>query len=509
MKRILVVVAIVVAALPAMGADSVRSLIEGGMLRDLRRPDFRDYRKHVDGFYRARRDELAWSAGGKATAQAVAVARVLAAADAKGVDPLDYDGDRWSARVAALSGDAEALARFDVGLTTSLMRYISDLHIGRISPKRADVFLTIGHKYDLPALVGSLVQAKDIAAELEKVEPPYAGYRRTRDALVRYRALVARPFPPLPEVRKLAPGDSWVAAPQLAARLHLLGDLASPRHRGTRYDAPLAAAVKRFQARHGLEPDGVIGAGTLAALNTPPAQRVRQMQLALIRWRWLPSGFEVPPIVVNIPEFRLRAFDGKQRPELEMRVVVGSAFKGTETPVFADTMETVVFRPYWNVPASIQRKELEPKARRDAGYLRRNGYERVGNRIRQKPGANNALGNVKFLFPNSASIYLHDTQAKTLFSKSRRDFSHGCIRVEDPVALAEWILRGDPKWTRESIERAMKSGPGNQSVRVPRPVPVLLVYATAVVTADGTVHFFDDIYGLDDSLEDALEAGVW
>ncbi len=259
-----------------------------------------------------------------------------------------------------------------------------------------------------------------------------------------------------------------------------------------------------------------------------PPQHLRQLQLVLERWRWVPHSFSRPPIVVNIPEFRLRAYDDQYRPELEMKVVVGKAYHH-KTPVFSSQMTYVIFRPYWEVPLSIQRAELAPKIAKDPAYLAKNEYEVVDSRrqivpsnfvtpdmlarlragklfIRQIPGDKNALGHIKFLFPNEYNVYLHGSPAKSLFLKSRRDFSHGCIRVEKPEELAEWVLRGVPGWDMDHI-RAAENGADSRRVNLDQPIPVLIVYGTAVVREDGEVFFFDDIYGYDAALEDLLGHG--
>jgi murein L,D-transpeptidase YcbB/YkuD len=286
--------------------------------------------------------------------------------------------------------------------------------------------------------------------------------------------------------------------------------------------------VKHFQRRHGLQPDGVLGKETVAQLNVPLSQRVQQLQYALERYRWIPSSFPQPPIIVNLPEFRLRTMRRQPAPFLTMRVVVGKAF-GHQTPVFADYMRYVVFRPYWEVPMSIQFAELVPKVRRDRGYLADHGFEvttsdgtvvtdgtvsddvlselRSGSlSIRQKPGPKNALGLVKFIFPNRYNVYLHSTPAPELFLKARRDFSHGCIRVQNPAALAAWVLRDKPEWTLDKINAAMN---GDQTIQVDldKPIPVLILYTTAVVEPDGEVRFFKDIYNYDSVMAQALASG--
>jgi murein L,D-transpeptidase YcbB/YkuD len=284
--------------------------------------------------------------------------------------------------------------------------------------------------------------------------------------------------------------------------------------------------VVRFQRRHGLEPDGVLGRRTQAALAVPIDWRVRQIEMALERLRWLPDLGPSPLIVVNIPMFRLWAWDAVSRaPALSMNVVVGRALN-RQTPVFMAEMPSIIFRPYWNVPVSIARAEFLPALARDPDRLAREHLEVVGGgaeahvlppsaealaqvqrgslRLRQRPGPANALGLLKFVFLNEHDVYMHGTPAQTLFARSRRDFSHGCIRVEDPVALAEWVLGDASTWPRAQVEAATL-GADDRRVALPRPVQVLLFYVTAVVTPeDDWVHFADDIYGHDARLDKAL-----
>ena len=510
---------------------TIQALVADSTMEELRWPDFTDYRKHLRNFYGPNGYRPVWVVNGSPTTQALMVIGLFEAADSKGINAVDYDAGRWVPRMAALSGDT-AIARFDVAVTATLMRYISDLHIGRINPRNIRLELDIeSKKYYLPALVDGISKAADPMTILGTIEPPYDDYRRLQAALVRYRAIMTDSAnePPLPDVTKLAPGATWDGVPQLAKMLRRFGDLADEAPvDGTNYSGPIVDGVKRFQRRHGLDPDGVLAAKTLAQLNVPASQRVKQIQWALERWRWAPIDLPRAPIVVNVPEFRLRAWDERQKTALTMRVVVGQAYKH-QTPVFAGDLRNVVLRPYWNVPPSIQRSEIAPKLDKDPGYLARNGYEAVDGsgtplgsivdadrirrirnvevQLRQKAGGSNALGLVKFLFPNSNNVYLHSTPAQSLFSRSRRDFSHGCIRLEDPVALAAWVLRDQPQWTPEKIREAMQSGRDNQYIIVRDAIPVLILYSTAVVLEDGEVHFFEDIYGHDATLENALAAG--
>jgi len=515
-------------------ARTLEPLVEVSRLDEMRWPDFTDYRKHLRNFYAPRAYEPAWLANGKPTAQALAVIAILDAADAKGINAVDYDATRWPERIAALPrASAEQAARFDLALSASLMRYISDLHIGRINPRNIRIDLDIEtKKYYLPRLLDEIRVGPDPHAILDQVEPPYDEYKRLQAALLTYRRLAADAGTeaPLPEVKSLKPGDAYAALPQLAKRLRRLGDLAPDASVDAKvYGGALAEAVKRFQSRHGLAADGVISARTFKQLNIPLGVRARQIEWALERWRWAPADFDRPPIVVNIPEFVLRAWsDERGKTAMKMRVVVGQTISH-QTPVFEAAMRYLVFRPYWNVPPTIQSKELVPHAAKDANYLERNGYELVSAdgqplpsakvdaatlarlrsfdlSVRQKPGPNNALGLVKFMFPNQNNVYLHSTPSQELFSRSRRDFSHGCVRVEDPTALAAWVLRDQPQWTPEKIKTAM-NGKEPSQVNLKNAIPVMIIYTTATVDDDGTVRFFEDIYGHDATLQNALAAG--
>jgi murein L,D-transpeptidase YcbB/YkuD len=522
------------------GQASLRGIIQTGNLPELRWPDFSDYAKHVQKFYESYGYSLPWIRGMQPTAQAQQLISVLLKADQKGLAPEDYDGPRWDDRLAKLEpataqpSEADAV-RFDVALTVCVMRYISDLHIGKVNPKHFDFGLDVeGKKYDLPDfLKREVFDSFDVAGVLAKVEPPYPGYLRTIQGLHSYLEF-AKEYGgnQLPAVQKtIAPGDSYSGVPQLVKLLRVVGDLpvdASVPADGTVYQGPLVDAVKSFQSRHGRTADGQITAQTLADLNVPLTNRIRQIQLTLERWRWLPVGLHSAAIVANIPEFRLRAYDENYKVMLSMNVVVGKAYDH-DTPVFADTMQYVVFRPYWNVPYAISKAEFLPRVARDPDYLAKSGFEVVNNHqdvvtsgavtsdtlaqlragklsIRQMPGPKNSLGLVKFIFPNSSNVYMHDTPAQAFFAKSRRDFSHGCIRLERPADLAVWVLRENPGWDMDRVRAAMNGTP-NQQVNLVHPIPVLILYGTVIVTDDGIVHFYDDIYGHDAALEKVLVKG--
>ena len=495
-------------------------------VRDLVDLTAADVRADVRNFYGPLAYRVAWIRNSRPSAQALAMINAFENADAKGLNPLDYDGGRWQPRLASLSGDA-ALAEFDVAMTASAIRYLSDLHTGRIDPQ------SVGFDFDLdakklyrPEVTWQIANAADIAAAIAQVEPQNADYQRLLTALAAWRRISADAWADsqLTVVAKLSPNNEYESLPQLAAKLRAYGDLAADAQvSGTRYEGAIVDAVKHFQSRHGLDADGVISRKTFAQLNVPASQRVKQIELALERQRWMPDTDAGPSIVVNIPEFTLRARD--ERGELAMRVVVGKA-AGHKTPVFDGEMKHVVFRPYWSVPPAIQRNEIVPHVERDRGYLARNNYEIVDDagmslgtsvsadtlrrlkslqlQVRQKPGTSNALGLVKFLFPNDNNVYLHDTPSQSTFALARRDASHGCIRLSDPAALAAWALQ----WTPEKVKAAMTGEHNDDYVRPPRPIAVSITYTTAVARENGDVAFFDDIYGHDVQLTAALEGRI-
>jgi murein L,D-transpeptidase YcbB/YkuD len=444
---------------------------------------------------------------------------------------------RLAGDVKGPDATAQARARFEVELSLDLLRYWRDLHEGRVDPRKVGFRLAARpDDHDFPALLRSAVAAHDVGGATEKLQPPFALYRALVGQLRRYRELsdAAAPLVLSTPARSVKPGDTADGLAGLRARLELLGDLPAgspPVSDGvTRYDGPLVDGVKHFQGRHGLDRDGALGPSTLAALGVPLARRVEQLELALERLRWLPHLRREGFLAVNIPMFRLWGWgpvppDGS--PTFDMNVIVGRALE-TQTPPLVEELRYIIFRPYWNVPTSILRDEILPALAKNTAYLARNDMEIVAGpgddarvmeltedaleglrrgrlRVRQRPGPKNALGLVKFVFPNDDNIYLHSTPAPQLFGRARRDFSHGCVRVEDPVALAQWLLRDQPAWTRDRIVAAME-GATPVRVNLAQPLQVVLFYLTAVVMPqDGTVHFTDDVYGYDAKLRQALQ----
>ena len=515
---------------------ALRPLIASAKLESLRWPDFRDVSGDAGEFYQGRDYTPAWVDGTGPTSQAKVVISILQKAAQKGLNLEDYDASKWQGReeVLALTPTAEAIAKFDLALTVSMLRYVSALHIGRINPRHLKFNLDLNHRrVNLAEFLAQISHATDIVPLLDEVEPQEEGYARSAEALRTYLTLAQQDIGvklPVPE-KPLAPGGSYAGMALLVARLKLLGDLpqtVSFPDGSPKYEGDVVEAVKRFQLRHALAASGSLGSETVKQLNVPLADRVRQLQFSLERWRWFPHEIATPLIVVNVPAFRLYGLDEPHHIALKMNVVVGKAMR-SETPVFIGNMTYVVFRPDWGVPPSIVRSEIVPPLEKDPAYLSKNGYDlfdpsgkvlsagnvtaeeiqllRAGKlSVRQRPGPMNALGAVKFMFPNQYMVYLHDTPKTELFSRSRRDFSYGCIRVEDPPALSAWVLRARKEWTSERILAAM-NGEKSLQVNLSSPIPVLILYVTARVDESGRVDFYDDIYGHDARLAQALAKG--
>jgi murein L,D-transpeptidase YcbB/YkuD len=436
--------------------------------------------------------------------QARIAIELLADAGSHGLDPLDYSVPVLRAAFERIGADP----RLDTALATAMQRYLHDLHDGRVPPASPA-------RFDAEATLRAALALQDLPLAVRQSAPALPQYERLREAPAAYRRLESHPAWSSPEPALHT--DAGEA--RLGVRLAALGDLNAADN-----DA-LVVAVRRFQQRHGLEADGVVGRQTLAALQVMPRQRVRQLELALERLRWTPLLAAPRVVVINIPEFVLRAYEvrgDRINVKLAMKVIVGRSLD-SRTPLIHEPMRRIEFKPHWNVPASIARAELVPRLRRDRAHWDREGFEFVDQqgqpdavlddikldavlagrlRIRQRPGPRNALGDIKFVFPNRESIYLHHTPSVQLFEHARRDFSHGCIRVEQPVALARFVLEGQAGWTEEHIREAMASGQP-ASVALARPLPVLIAYGTALVK-DSRVHFFDDLYGQDRALDAAL-----
>ena len=515
---------------PQIKADTA-----AGHLDTLKYPDFTDLQQPVANFYDGRDYDLAWVKNGKPTSQADAMLQEISNATRRGLRPEDYDASKWAERAANLQSQ-DGAALFDVALTVNAMRFLNDLHTGRTVPTH----FTFGvkgfddHRLDVGSVLSNqIVDASDVPKAIDALEPQAAQYRALKDALAHYLELAAQDHvEPLPAIenssKPLALTANYPGLQALQQRLELVGDLAAPGE-GTASASisDLTEALKKFQHRHGLNETGKLSHDTVEALNVPASARATQIADSMERWRWLNEDYQNAAIMVNLPEFQLRAYEGTGSDHHEvfrMNVVDGKSDDDTHhTPVIADQMKYLVFRPFWNVPPSIAKKEIVPHMQKSAGYLGAKNYETVdlkGNpagadiariekgtvMVRQKAGTSNSLGLVKFMFPNAFNVYLHDTNEKALFSRTRRDYSHGCVRVQDPPKLANWVLRDNPKWDEQTIADAMNTGDDNKSVLLPKPIPVVIFYSTAW-SDNGEIHFFKDMYGYDADLEKTLDAG--
>jgi murein L,D-transpeptidase YcbB/YkuD len=526
-----------VAGQPSSASDvpALHAIVDSARNADLRWSDFTPYKIEVAKLYETNGYSLLWVQNGRVRPQGLAVIELLQNADAKGLDPEDYDGSRWQGRLLKLGQrpSEQELVSFDTALTVSTMRYIRSIHCGRVNPKEFKFELdTEGKLLPLAEFIQTQVaNAGDPAAEIQKLEPPFLGYRKLLALLPVYEGYARQVAgEKLPTVTKtVRPGQPYPGVVRLGRFLQVIGDIppgAQLNPNATVYDGALVAGVKHYQDRHGETPTGNLDARTINELNTPPAARIRQIKLTLERWRWIPHSFPQPPVVVNLPEYRVRAMNPDGTVAFYKNVIIGKAY-GHKSPVFEKEIQYVVFRPYWNVTPSIQRNEIVPHIQKDPNYIAKHDFEVVtptgevvtdnqvspevleGIRslhlmVRQKPGDTNSLGLVKIIFPNPDNVYLHGTDAPELFSPDVRDFSHGCVRVEKPADLVAWVLRNNPGWDLERVKATMNGEKNNLQVNLATRIPVLIVYGTATVNEENQIRFFDDIYGYDAELDKAL-----
>jgi murein L,D-transpeptidase YcbB/YkuD len=392
------------------------------------------------------------------------------------------------------------ITQTELHLTQHFFKFTKEVYEGTIDPSQLQWHIP-RKKIDAVALLDSLMARN--GAKLEDWEPVNRFYPLLRDQLVKYYEIDKKGGWPKINLRKKAykTGDYAIAVLQLKKRLKITGDYTG-EDTSLLFTPQLDSALKHAQQSFGLNADGTLGAKTVKELNVTIKSRIEQILVNMERLKWMPNESSGTRLVANIPDFRLHVINGNQQ-EFSMKIVVGKA--GHNTVIFTDSLEYIVFSPYWNVPQSIVIKEILPALRKDRHYLEENNMEQTGTLnglpvIRQKPGADNALGRVKFVFPNNYHIYFHDTPAKNLFDQNARAFSHGCIRLEQPQRLAEFLLRNDPEWPDSKIIDAMYSGK-NTWVKLKQKIPVYIVYFTAWVTKDGTLNFRDDIYGHDAKME--------
>ena len=482
----------------------------------------------LGAFYAGRQHRPLWTGDAPRSARARIVLDRLAHADTEGLRASDYVGPELGTLLEARDPADEA--RFELALSRALVRFANDVRSGRLDASAFNDDASLAPlRRPAAAILGEADAASDLGAWLDRQPPATPQYDRLRTALALYRAQARAggwPRVPRPATRKLEPGARDPAVvPALRRHLLATGDLVgaeTPLADPALFDPELAHALQAFQQRMGLESDGVLGPATLAALEVPIERRIEKLRLNLERRRWLPADLGARHLLVNIADFQLKLVEGERTIHVA-RVIVGKTF--TSTPTFSRAMTHIVTDPYWNVPPSIAVKEILPELRKNPGYLAAQGMDvldaagrivAAGSidwrgvptdpfpyRFRQRPGPKNALGELKFMFPNEFNVYLHDTPSRSLFQRSVRAFSHGCIRVEDPRTLATLLL--EPQgWTRERLDAQIKGGPAEHTIMLEPPVPVHVTYLTAWVNRDGTIHFRDDIYGRDAKLAAAL-----
>lgn len=403
---------------------------------------------------------------------------------------------------------AELLGDADVVLTATYVALGRDLLTGQVDPSTVS---QDWHIEPTPAQVDSAL-ARFLAdvrfdVSMTQMRPEYPEYKELQKQLERYRTIIAKGgWQELPPGKALEPGDSASVDRLTALRDRLRVEGYDPGADSTTYGSGLAGAVAQFQREHGIVVDSALGRETVSALNVPATYRLGQIAANMERYRWMPRALGDRYVFVNVPAFRLEAFD-KGKETMEMKVIVGAEYENRNTPVFSDSMQYVVFRPYWNAPDEIAEKELWPKAETDPTYFERNNYEVVTEggkqRVRQRPGEKNALGLVKFMFPNTFSIYMHDTPEHELFQKDVRAFSHGCIRLEQPDRMAQWVLG----WSAEQVRDAMESSRDDRHVNLKQKIPVYIVYFTTFMR-DGRLQFGNDLYARDRALVESVKNGA-
>lgn len=476
--------------------------------------------------YQARGFQPIWLNGRQPDSKAFALLNALGESRADAMQPEDYHLGLVSGVVASLNENASpaALVDLELALSDMFLAFAGHSLRGRINPNTIDAeWFATPRDESLAALLTKAAEQNNVAGLLTPLQPPQPGYQRLKQALAEHREIASRggwsKVSPGPAMK---PGEQDARLPEVRARL----GLPAPSGEPDRYDAVLEASVKRFQRLHGLDADGVIGKATLAALNQSAAEKARIIELNMERWRWLPQQLGERHVRVNIAGFELESWENGGIVDTQA-VVVGRDYR--RTPVFSGTMTYLVLNPTWEVPPSIAQKDLLPQIQKDPAYLERMRFQVLREwgaeekrvdpatvdwnslkpsslpyRFRQLPGENNALGQVKLMFPNPHAVYLHDTPAKNLFGKTDRAFSSGCIRLQRPLDLAAWALTGTAGWDRPRIDAAVAAG-RTETVRLGKPVQVHLLYWTAWVSPDGDVHFRRDIYGRDARLRQAID----
>lgn len=474
----------------------------------------------VNRFYQQREFRPAWVEKSGLLVDAAELLEVVKRAENEGLPLQDYRIGSIERYLQGTIENASQLAKLDLLLTDTFLSYSRNVRSGRIGPRRADDDWLLPYTpFDGSALLTQVLKDCSMGEALAALPPRHAGYQRLRSMLYLYRSLAAQGgWPQMSPGETLREGSQGPRVVELRERLRQSGDLRDQSTENPeQFDESLVEAVSRFQRRHGLDPDGSVGKRTLAALNIPVEQRISQIEVNMERWRWLPRELAQSHIQVNMAGYELELYESSM-PVLHMRVVVGREKR--QTPVFASEVTTIVLNPHWYVPRLIFREDILPALRRDPGRLKRlnmtllsegqevdagdidwssvNGYT-FPYTLRQDPGPENALGRIKFLMPNSYGIYLHDTPDRHLFDRTTRAYSSGCIRLEHPLTLAQYLLDNPEQWDHAKLEKVIETGEP-QAVRLPEPMPIYFTYWTTWVDQAGTMQFRDDIYQRDRKL---------
>ncbi len=488
----------------------------------------------VASFYADRDFRPAWFDRNGIFPEAGGLMQVVRQADTEGLAVSDYPVAAIGKLLTGAGADPQQLAQLDLLLTDTFLLYSRNAYSGRIDPHALsqDWFIPY-HRYDAVAALEQALATHTVGPALAAMPPTHDGYVRLRTALRRYLAVAAQGgWPDIVAGPVLRRGVRSVRVMELRRRLLLTGDLPADEAQTATpqlFDTLMLRAVQHFQQRHGIKADGTVGDTTLAALNVPVAARIAQIEINMDRWRWLPRHEPPRFIMVNMAGFYLQVID-HQQPALRMRVIVGRDYR--QTPIFSATMTSLVINPYWYVPPTVFRDDILPRLRRDPGYLQSkglrvfsslsgNGTEVAPSTIdwskvdpdtfhdilRQQPGPHNALGRIKFMLPNRYGIYLHDTPHRWLFGRTVRAFSSGCIRLEHPIDLAQYVLGDSQQWNRDTIDKLIEQGKP-VVVPLPQPLPVYLTYMTAWVDQNGSLQLRDDIYGRDQHLLQAWQGNA-
>lgn len=487
-------------------------------------------------FYERRIYRAAWIYEKGPSPQVNSLIKAISKADHEGLTPYDYHLQKIENILNEVNQNIQKkipvnlrrLVDLDLLLTDAFLIYGAHLLRGRINPETIDPeWNAILREANLAEILENAINSNKIEEALKSLLPPQSGYNRLRQALFYYKNIITKGgWISIPEGSKLQKGDIDNRVKDIRNNLFILGDYKKDINlKKEFFDDTLEVAVYRFQQRHGLETDGVVGKATLAALNITPEQRIRQIEINMERWRWLPESLGDRYIIINIANFELDVFENKET-IMTLRAIVGKPYR--RTPVFSDKITYLVLSPYWHIPPNIAIKDILPSIQRDPDYLTKHkikvfkgwgtetkeidpttinwleiNEKNFNFRFRQEPGLHNALGRIKFMFPNKYDVYIHDTPSKDLFAKTERGFSSGCIRIEKPIELATYLLRDTEIWTYEKITTEIDKNV-EKTVKLPEPINIHLLYWTVWVDDNENIQIRNDIYGRDKLLEEAL-----